>query len=120
MLSGAAGYGAGPEEKCAGGGGVNDGLSPGSPGSTRPAEAGHWSDSHGSLAMLRSLLVKEASAADCDMRDWYLAVIESVEHEVATNRSNAVMFARCEEDFFESVATKLYIAGRKGFESPEG
>ena len=69
--------------------------------------------------MLRSLLAKEASAAGDDMSDWYLAVMESVEHEVATNDNVTVMFARCEEDFFKSVATRLYIAGRKGFESPE-
>ncbi len=76
----------------------------------------HWSSLAGSVPLVRSLLAGEViNAVSGEMAEWYMAVIEALEHDVATNRSTmAWLGSGGHEDFLNSIATRLYIAQRKG------
>jgi len=81
----------------------------------------HWSDVPGSVPLLRSLLAREVvSARDSEMSEWFMAVIEDVEHEVAQTRNSMAFFGNeTAEDILNSLATRMFIAGRKGFNASE-
>jgi len=79
----------------------------------------HWSSLPGSVPTVKSLLTKAMiAAANSEMSDWYMAVIEEIEEDSA--RGRGIMLWSSQHDaqkFLDDFATQMYIKSRRGIDN---
>ena len=83
-----------------------------------PPEYPHWSRIPGAFPVIRSLLVRELlNAGNSEMADWFMALVEEVENDAASNRAVAVGFENTNSrEVLDSVAARVCIAERKSLD----
>lgn len=73
-----------------------------------------WGNVAGSLATVQSLLAFEAARTpDCEMTEWYLAVLEEMRHEAGCAGHALTPFeGELAEELLAEIATRIYLARR--------
>jgi hypothetical protein len=73
------------------------------------------------MPALKSLLTRDMIAAgNSEMSEWYMAVIEDIEEDIARSRGELTPLPHCDaQEFLNDFATEMYIKSRRGINLTE-